>query len=254
MQMSAVSDVQFTPPQSGLTVEPSEQQPAEIIDPVVAATLEIYGTRGWTRTDKTGRNVPDDAKARTFVYELFRGSVVNNESDIADDGLSQWDVYAKTFPNAIGSSVTVEIDDERYQAYVSVMRKLWQYASPKVGGYCQDAAEMDGLDYVMVEKKVFRASKDASTGTGAMQSLVVRFFTQDADLIFELSSQPAAAKLVKAAEETAKHLQMNTKRHPELANRVAKETRSAIKRSEAHLAPVTASKTAALTSGNGDDN
>ena len=73
---------------------------------------------------------------------------------------------------------------------------------------------------------------------------MVRFFTADPDLIFELSSQPASAKLVRAAEEVSKHLQMNTRRHPELTNRVAKETQSALKRSGAHLAPLTAATSA----------
>lgn len=241
--MSALTDVAFTAPVEGL--------PVAEIDPVTAATLKIYETRGWTRTDKMGQVVPDDLAAKTFVYELFRDSgVVNSEADILEDGLSAADLFAKTFPSAqVVTSDSVE--PAEFEAYKAVMRKLWQWAGTSIRSHCQETAEMQGFDYVMCEKKVFRASRDSSTGTGAMQSLSVRFFTSDPDLIFELSSQPAAAKLVKAAEETAKHLQMNTSRHPELTTRVAKETQSALKRSAAHLAPVTAAKSGgvALTAG-----
>ena len=94
---------------------------------------------------------------------------------------------------------------------------------------------MEGLDYVMVEKKVFRTSRDKSTGTVASSPLTVRFFTSNPELIFELSSQPASLKFVKAAEEAAKHLQMNTRRHPELTTRVAREAQASLKRSAGRL-------------------
>ena len=246
--MSALTDVAFTAPLE-------DASPISEIDPVTAAALKIYETRSWTRVDKMGQTVPDDVSAKNFVYELFRDTgVVNSESDILEDGLSAADLFAKTFPTAPGAT-SEPVDEVQFEAYKTVTRKLWQWAGTGIKSHCQETAEMEGLDYVMCEKKVFRASRDASTGTGAPKPVSVRFFTSDPDLIFELSSQPATAKLVKAAEEAAKHLRMNTTRHPELTTRVAKETQSALKRSAAHLAPVTAGKAEmALTAGSGDDN
>ena len=207
--------------------------------PLDVAKLKIYSTRKWTRVDKNGgRTVPDDSMAKSSVYALFRdNAVINAEADIVDDGLSACpDLYAKIFPSAIFPEADFHLmDDVHFKAYQQVKRKLWQWAGTGVRSHCQETCEMEGLDYVMVEKKVFRASRDGSTGTVAPTPLIVRFFTSDPDLIFELSSQPASLKFVKAAEEAAKHLQMNTRRHPELITRVAKETQSALKRSAGHL-------------------
>ena len=258
--MSTTTDVPFIapsgdqPPIPGLATAggPVTGQPAEIQDPLEAAKLEIYATRGWTRVDKNDKTVPDDAHARNAVYELFRDTVViNSESTIVDDGLSAQDLYAKIFPAA----QSYPMDDDRYEAYQQVKRKLWQWAGTGVKGHCQETAEMEGFDYVMVEKKVFRASRDRSTGTVAPTPVVVRFFTSNPDLIFELSSQPATVKFVKAAEEAAKHLEMNTRRHPELTTRVAKETQGALKRSAAHFTPLTSAKPTdgrALSAGSDD--
>lgn len=249
--MSIATDTPFLAP---LASQTDSDLPVEELDPVGVAALAIYATRGWTRVDKTGRTVPDDPKAKNFVYALFRDSgVVNSEADIVDDGLSQSDLYAKAFPAASGATSEI-VDDVQFEAYKAVSRKLWQWAGTGIKAHCQETAEMEGLDYVMCEKKVFRATRDKSTGTGAPKQVIVRFFTSEPDLIFALSSQPAAAKLVRAAEDVAKHLQMNTARHPELATRVAKETQSALKRSAAHLAPVTTGKSiGALTSGSDND-
>ena len=221
--------------------------------PVEAAKLAIYASRGRIRVDKNGNTVPDDAKVKTSVYELFRDSIViNSEADIVDEALSQYDLFANTFP----SVSTDGLDDDQLEAYRQVRRKMWQWASPAVNGYCQETSEMENLDYVMVEKRIYRASRDLSTGTVAPTAVSVRFFTQEPDLIFELSSQPAAAKFVKAAEEASKHLQMNTRRHPELTARVSREAQSAMKRSAAHLTPVTTARagdTRALAAGGDDD-
>ena len=59
------------------------------------------------------------------------------------------------------------MDEVLFEAYQQVKRKLWQWAGPSVKGHCQETCEMEGLDYVMVEKKVFRTSRDKSTGTVA---------------------------------------------------------------------------------------
>jgi hypothetical protein len=228
--------------------------PPEVLDPLEAAKLAIFATRGWTRVDKNGRTVPDDAMAKNSVYTLFRDNVViDSEADIVDDGLSQADLYAKIFPSASSDPV----DEVQFEAYSQVKRKLWQWTGTGIKSHCQETCEMEGLDYVMVEKKVFRATRDGSTGTVAPTPVTVRFFTSDPDLIFELSSQPAAGKFVRAAEEAAKHLQMNTRRHPELTTRVSRETQSALKRSAAHLTPLTAAKVndgRALPAGSDDDN
>jgi hypothetical protein len=219
--------------------QPVSGQPNADEDLLEAAKLEIYATRGWTRVDKNDKTVPDDTKARDAVYEAFRDDVVINSEDlIVDEGLSPHDLYARIFPD----SPFYPMDDDRFEAYNQVRRKLWQWAGTGINGYCQERCEMEGLDYVMVEKRVYRASRDKSTGTVAPTAVTVRFFTADPDLIFELSSQPAAVKLVKAAEDAAKHLQMNTRRHPELTTRVAKEAQGALKRSAAHLSPVTSAK------------
>lgn len=252
--MSTTTDVPFVAPVEGQT---TTDQPGEELDPVETIKLAVYATRHWTRVDKNGHTVPDDPAARNFVYEYFRDNVVvNSESDIVDYGLSAADLYAKTFPSAPGST-SEPVDEIEFEAYKDVSRKLWQWAGTGIRSHCQETAEMEGLDYVMVEKKVFRATRDTTTGTGAPKAVMVRFFTSDPDLIFQLSSQPAAAKLVKAAEDASKHLQMNTRRHPELTLRVAKETQSALKRSTAHLAPVASARpsdVAALPAGNDDDN
>lgn len=239
----SMTDVSFVAPGSDSEVESN---------PVVEKTLEIWASRGWTRIDKAGHVVADDLKGKTFVYEWFRDhAVVNSDSDILDDGLSAADLYAKTFPSTPGARGLVE-DEIEFEAYKTVERKLWQWTSTGVKAYCQETAEMEGLDVVMVEKKVFRPTRDGATGTGAPRAVVVRFFTSNPDLIFTLSAQPATAKLVKAAEETARHLRMNTARHPELAPRIAKETQSALKRSSATLAQVTHANTAAAITGAGD--
>jgi len=223
---------------------------------IKATVLEIYSSKGWTRVDKNGNTVPDEVAARDFVYRHFRDHVVvNSDSDTADDGLTPADLYAKTFPGALGATSQPVDDDEQFQAYQTVMRKLWQWTSPRFNGYCQETAEMEGLDLVMCEKKVYRATRDASTGTGAPKQVHVRFFTSSADMIFAYSAQPATAKLVKAAEDTARHLRMNTSRHPELTKRVAREADLALNRSAAHLAPVTGGRTKrALAAGDAGDN
>lgn len=252
--MSTTTDVPFVAPVEGQTIT---DQPVDQLDLVEATKLAIYATRDWTRVDKNGHTVPDDAAARNFVYEFFRdNAVVNSEADIVDDGLSSADLYAKVFPSAPGST-SEPVDEIEFEAYKEVSRKLWQWAGTGIKSHCQETAEMEGLDYVMVEKKIFRASRDTSTGTGAPKAVMVRFFTSNPDLIFQLSSQPAAAKFVKAAEDASKHLQMNARRHPELMLRIAKETQSALKRSTAHLAPLATAKpngVGALPAGSDDDN
>jgi hypothetical protein len=250
--MSTVTDVSFAAPAgSQPSTSPSADGDVHGLDPIQAARLEIYATRGWTRVDKKGQTVPDDEAAKNFVYAYFRDNVVvNSDADIVDDALSDGDLYAKTFPNAVGAT-SRPVDDVQFEAYTSVKRKLWQYAGTNIRAHCQETAEMEGLNYVMCEKKVFRASRDLSTGTGAPRQVAVRFFTSNPDLIFQLSSQPAAARLIKVAEETAKHLAMNTRRHPELASRVAKEGQLALKRSSANLSPITSGK--AATPANGGD-
>jgi hypothetical protein len=263
--VSTTTDVPFVsanddePPLSSDQVLSSQSsEMMETMDPLEAAKLEIYATRDWTRLDKNGRTVHDDTMAKNAVYELFRDNVViNSEADVVDDGLSPSDLYAKIFPSAIfPSGPSDSMDDVHYEAYQAVKRKLWQWAGTGLRSHCQETCEMEGLDYVMVEKKVFRASRDGSTGTVAPTPVTVRFFTSEPDLIFELSSQPAAAKFVKAAEEAAKHMEMNTRRHPELTNRVAKETQAALRRSAAHLTPLTAAKASdarALSAGSEND-
>jgi hypothetical protein len=252
--MSTVTDVPFVAP---IESQDTADQPVDQLELIEAIKLAIYATRHWTRVDKNEHTVPDDVAARTFVYEHFRdNAVVNSEADIVDDGLSAADLYAKTFPSAPGST-SEPVNEIEFLAYRDVSRKLWQWAGTGIKSHCQETAEMEGLDLIMVEKKVYRATRDTTTGTGAPKAVMVRFFTSNPDLIFQLSSQPASAKLVKAAEDVSKHLQMNTRRHPELMTRIAKETQSALKRSQAHLAPVIngrPSDVAALPASNGDDN
>jgi len=247
--MSTATDVPF--------VAPSESDPiagGEEANPVEIAKLAIYEHRGWIRVDKNGRTVPNDEAAKHFVYTYFRDHVVvDSDADIVEDGLSDTDLFAKTFPGAPGATSDT-VDDVQYEAYKAVARKLWQYAGTGVRAYCQETAEMEGLDYVMCEKKVYRASRDVSTGTGAPKQVNVRFFTSNPDLIFQLSSMPATAKLVKAAEETAKHLRMNVTRHPELISRVAKNAKFALQQSSANLAPITSGKPNTAADGAGDDN
>jgi hypothetical protein len=260
--VSTATDIPFAAPAESQTPAPSQSIPeqavadetTELLDPVEAAKLEIYTTRGWTRVDKNGKTVPDDVLAKNAVYELFRDNVViNSEADVVEDGLGQADLFARIFPGAPSEPM----DEQRNEAYQQVKRKLWQWAGTGIKSHCQETCEMEGLDYVMVEKKVFRAARDMSTGTVAPTGITVRFFTSDPDLIFDLSSQPAAAKFVRAAEDAAKHLQMNTRRHPELTSRVAREAQSSLKRSAAHLNPLTSAKPSearALAAGNDDDN
>ena len=242
--MSTVTDdVPFpAPTKSHATVSAALEDNAVEIPPIEIAKLAIYETRGWTRVDKNGRTVPDDEAAKSFVYTYFRDNVVvDSDANIVEDGLSDADLFAKTFPGAPGATSEM-VDDVQYEAYKAVSRKLWQYAGTGVRAYCQETAEMEGLDYVMCEKKVYRASRDVSTGTGAPKQVNVRFFTSNPDLIFQLSSMPATAKLVKVAEETAKHLRMNVTRHPELTSRVARNAKLALQQSSANLAPITSGK------------
>lgn len=241
--MSTATDARFLAPSEpsspGLDTDGVE------VDLVEVATLAIYETRAWTRVDKNGRIVPDDEAAKNFVYTFFRDNVVvNSDGDIVDDALSVDDLYAKTFPKAFGAT-SEPVDEDQFKAYKGVLRKLWQYAGTGVRGHCQETAEMEGLDFVMVEKKVFRTSRDNSTGNTSPKQVSVRFFTQNPELIYQLSALPATAKLVKAAEETAKHLQMNVVRHPELTSRVARSAKLALQQSSANLAAITAGKPAA---------
>lgn len=83
---------------------------------------------------------------------------------------------------------------------------------------------------------------------------MVRFFTSNPELIFQLSSMPATAKLVKVAEETARHLRMNVTRHPELMARVARNAKHALQQSSANLAEITAGKLNTAPAIEGDDN
>ena len=98
--MSTATNVPFTAPNEGQF--PAQIRPLRIRmswavsrgagseDPLEVAKLEIYSSRGWTRVDKNGKSVPDDALAKNAVYELFRDNVlINNESAIVDDGLGQ---------------------------------------------------------------------------------------------------------------------------------------------------------------------
>lgn len=249
--MSTATDVSFVAANSHATTGPAPDADAVEVNPVDVAKLAIYETRGWTRVDKNGRTVPNDEAAKDFVYAFFRDNVlVNSEGDIVDDGLSDADLFAKTFPGAPGATAE-PVDDAQFEAYRAVMRKLWQYAGTGTRGHCQETAEMEGLDYVMCEKKVYRASRDGSTGTGGYKQINVRFFTSNPDLIYQLSAIPATLKLVKAAEETAKHLQMNVTRHPELTARIAKNAKLALQQSSANLAAITSGKPNAA---NGDDN
>jgi hypothetical protein len=67
-------------------------------------------------------------------------------------------------------------------------------------------------------------------------------------MVFEYSSLPAMVKLVRVAEGTAKHLEMNRKRHPELAARLSKEAKAALSRSS-ELAAITSASSAARATG-----
>lgn len=248
--MSIATDVPFLAPIEPLT-QVTEAEAVEV-DQVQIAMLAIYESRGWLRNDKNGRTVPDDESAKNFVYALFRDHVVvNSEGDIVDDALTDADLYAKAFPKALGAT-SEPVDEDEFKAYKAVLRKLWQYAGTGVRAHCQETAEMEGLDLVMVEKKVFRTIRDNSTGNTAPRQANVRFFTQNPELIYQLSALPATAKLVKAAEETAKHLQMNVVRHPELAGRVARSAKLALQQSSANMAAITSGKP--VVNGANDDN
>ena len=141
--MSTATNVPFTAPNEGqfpvqtpsladqdVLGQAAEAQ-APLEDPLEVANLEIYASRGWTRVNKNGKSVPDDALAKNAVYELFRDNVlINNESAIVDDGLGQADLYAKIFP----ATQSDPMDEVLFEAYQQVKRKLWQWAGPSVKG------------------------------------------------------------------------------------------------------------------------
>jgi hypothetical protein len=251
--VSAVTDTPFLAPSESPTTSPIAETDVVEIDPVHEATMAIWRSRGWTYKNKNGEEVPDDEAAKGFVYSFFRDHVVvNSDGDIVDDGVTDADLYAKTFPGTPGAT-SYSVDADQFEAYKSVSRKIWAYAATRVGSVCQERAEMEGLDLVMCEKKVYRASRDISTGTGAPKQVSVRFFTSNGDLIYQLSALPATAKLVKAAEDTAKHLRMNVTRHPELSSRIAKSAKLALNQSSASLGEITSGKLATPAAGD-DDN
>jgi hypothetical protein len=240
--VSAVTDVPFVAPSESLNTSTVPEDDAVEINGVHEATLAIYRSRGWTYFNKNGHEVPNDEVAKDFVYSYFRDSVVvNSDGDIVDDGVTDADLYAKTFPGTPGATSDA-VDEDQFAAYKTVSRKIWAYAHTRVGSVCQERAEMEGLDLVMCEKKVYRASRDITTGTGAPKQVLVRFFTNNGDLIYQLSALPATAKLVKAAEDTAKHLRMNVTRHPELSSRIAKSAKLALNQSSASLGEITSGK------------
>ncbi len=251
--MSAVTDVPFVAPSESPTTNPIAETDVVDVDPVHEATLAIYRSRGWTYVNKNGDEVPNDEAAKGVVYAFFRDHVVvNSDSDIVDDGVTDADLYAKTFPGTPGAT-SEPVDEDQFTAYKNVSRKIWAYAHTRVGSVCQERAEMEGLDLVMCEKKVYRASRDVTTGTGAPKQVSVRFFTNNGDLIYQLSALPATAKLIKAAEDTAKHLRMNVTRHPELSGRIAKSAKLALNQSSASLGEITSGKLATPAAGDSDN-
>jgi hypothetical protein len=222
-------------------------------DELAKRILEVYAAHGYVKTDKrTGDEVKDDSAVKARVFELFRDHyVVNSEADIIDGAASQQDSYAKVFPDGPGADGVAPTDDLDHDAWQSIRRKLWAFASPEMGGHCQVAAEMAGLNYVMVQKKVYRPTRDLATGTVEPKPVEVRFFTSNPEMVFEYSSLPAMAKMVRIAEGTAKHLEMNRKRHPELGARLAKEAKAALSRSASELTAITSGSSAARGTGAG---
>jgi hypothetical protein len=213
---------------------------------------EACAERGFVRTDPSGQEVIDDEPMKHAVYDVMtERHVVDDPKQMRKGAVTQHELYATIFPNGPGSTRQPDSEEEA-EARNRLVRKLWGLTNAGASGYVNKRVEAEGLSLVMCEAPVARTYRSEETGGRKPTTEAGRFLTDHPELIATHSTLPRAAKLVKAAEAVAKHMQMATRRHPELAAVVQRQISSALTQTRATLAPVTTAK-AALAAARSDE-
>lgn len=191
-----------------------------------------------------GKKVLDEDAVKDQVFQIMvKDHVVNDQAGLSEGAVTAHELYEAVFPHGPGARrATTSIEEEKARADLS--RKLWGYANTGISGYCQKRAEAEGHTLVLCEASVGRTYRSEETGRPKPSTEIGRFFTDNPDLINQHSTLPSTLKLTKAAESVSKHMQMATRRHPELAAAVARQVGTALSQTRAALAPVADAKAA----------
>ncbi|MBA2706869.1 MAG: hypothetical protein H0U59_03585 [Gemmatimonadaceae bacterium] len=204
-----------------------------------------FASHGFTYTGPGARDLVDEDAIKDKVFQLLVNEhVVDDSNKLSEGALTLHELYEHVFPNGPGARRqpdTLEEDEARKV----LARKLWGYTNTGVSGYCQKRAEAEGFTFVLCEAQVGRTYRSEETGRPKPTTEVGRFFTDDPDLINIHSTLPSTAKLTKAAEAVAKHMQMAVRRHPELAPVVARQVGTGLNQAKAALASVADARSAA---------
>jgi hypothetical protein len=196
-------------------------------------TLEAHG---YLYEDRDGKLCEDTPKLKDTVYQRMAGSHVvdipasnNNPSAklMAAKAVTADELYAVIFPNAPGVTAPIaNLEESRVAG--DLKRLVWGYTNTGPTGYVNDRVELEGLTLVMCEAKVSRTKISAETGHSKPVTEIGRFLTDHPKLIEQHSTLNRVLRLVKIAEGTAKHVVMALRRHPEIADNVARQIKLAL--------------------------
>lgn len=203
-----------------------------------------FASHGYTYTGASGKEAVDEDAVKDAVFQrLVSDHVVSDASKLSDGSITAHELYEAIFPSGPGAR-TQPVNAEEAEARKQLTRKLWGYTNTGATGYCQKRAEAEDYTYVLCEAQVGRTYRSLETGRPKPTTETGRFFTDEPDLISQYSTLPTTAKLTKAADSVARHMQMALRRHPELAPAIARQVVTATKQAQASLAPVADAKSA----------
>ena len=182
---------------------------------------------GYSKEDREGELVVDDATWKVAVYEAVKKKVARSREEIAKNSLTNGELYASIFPNAPGTSVKElpHLSDMDNELRKALMRKVWGLTQAKRSGFIQKRLGAEGTRLVLCR----------ATSTRGLDDADVCFVTDDADLIMTESVLPQIESLVRKADDLRLHAEMVVDRRPELQARITGELGVGVRRVEASL-------------------
>ena len=206
---------------------------------------DAFASEGYLYSEPSGRETVDEDAVKDAVYtKLLDQHTVNNAAGLSEGAITAHELYEAILPKGPGARQQPMSEEEKI-ARKQLVSKLWGWTNTGTTGHCQKRAEAEGYSVVLCEAQVGRTYRSEETGRPKPTTETGRFFTDDPELISSYSTLPSSAKLAKAAESVAKHMQMAVRRHPELAPTVARQVGTAVKQAQATLASVSDAKAAA---------
>lgn len=164
--------------------------------------------------DEDGNEQGDYLEAKKVAATHVQAAVVHAKNERATVGLSQGDLYSKTFPQGPDPD-----DDSLVEATVcaELTRYVWGITQPKKGGYVQKRLDNG---YMLARPRVFRSG----------DPVTVVFITDDAKLVMSDLIQPEIERLFVGAEDLHDIAELAVGRVPALSGRAAKAIEAGTKK------------------------